>query len=272
MLDAHSELAIPPETGFLPHLLTLLLGADEHRRRAFVDALVAHPPGASAWQDFGIEPQTLMQELRALGSFSLDEGIRCFYRTYAARFGKTRWGDKTPTYGRYLRTIERVLPEAAFIHIIRDGRDVALSLRNLWFSPGSEMDTLARRWRRDVRATRLEAKHCSRYLEVRYETLLRRPESVLREVCDFIGLEYEAAMMNYFERTPERLVEHKQRIRAGGTVLVSREQRLWQQRLVMQPPDLSRIERWRTEMLPQERADYEAVAGDLLAELGYDVN
>jgi len=272
MLDAHSDLAIPPETGFLPHTLPILFGTDEYRWRAFLNALVACPSGTSAWPDFDLEPQALMHELHTLKPFALDEGIRCFYRMYAARFGKTRWGDKTPMYGRYLRAIESVLPEAAFIHIIRDGRDVALSLRTLWFSPGSDMATLARKWCEDVRATRLEARHCSRYLEVRYEALVRSPESVLREVCDFIGVEYEATMMNYFQRAPERLLEHRARIRADGTVLVSREQRLSQQRLVNEPPDPSRIGRWKMEMLPHERARYEAIAGDLLTELGYDMN
>jgi len=46
-----------------------------------------------------------------------------FYQLYASRFAKPRWGDKTPSYCHHMQNIEEVLPEAHFIHIIRDGRD-----------------------------------------------------------------------------------------------------------------------------------------------------
>jgi hypothetical protein len=52
-------------------------------------------------------------------------------------------------------------------------------------------------------------------------------------------------------------------------VLVTREERLAQQRFTLCPPDPSRIFRWKEEMLPSERAEYEAVAGGLLAALDY---
>jgi len=64
-----------------------------------------------------------MSELQKITPFHVDAAIRCFYRLYAAQLGKERWGDKTPSYGRHMRAIEQVLPEACFIHIIRDGRD-----------------------------------------------------------------------------------------------------------------------------------------------------
>ena len=61
------------------------------------------------------------------------DAIRAFYMLYAEREGKTRYGDKTPGYVQEMRRIQRVLPEARFVHIIRDGRDVSLShLRMNW--------------------------------------------------------------------------------------------------------------------------------------------
>ena len=270
MLDSHSQIAIPPETGFFPHTLTNLFGNDEHRRHALVSTLVNFPPCAPGWQDFGIPPQVLLRELSRVTPFRLDEGLRCFYRTYAARFGKARWGDKTPSYGNHMRAIERLLPEARFIHIIRDGRDVALSLRNLWFSPGMDMKTLARKWRRDICSIRREARHCRRYLEVRYESLVRDSQKILQEVCAFIEIDYDAAMTLYHHRAPSRLAEHGARVRSDGVTLVSRAGRLSQQHLLMRPPDPTRIFRWKTEMLDDDRLEYEAAAGDLLTTLGYE--
>ena len=268
MLDAHPQLAIPPETGFIPHTLSCIGGTDANRRQAFCEKLVNFPAIAPAWSDFGISRRALLNELAALMPFHLDEAIRCFYRLYAARFGKTRWGDKTPNYGLYAPAIQRMLPEASFVHIIRDGRDVALSLRNLWFAPGKDMSSLARQWRRDVSLTRKRSAGC-RYIEIRYESLVREPELELRKICEFIQLNYDPAMMRYYERAPARLSEHAARVRIDGRILATAEARLAQQRLTMIPPDTSRISSWKTEMHEQERAEYEAVAGSLLAALGY---
>ena len=68
--------------------------------------------------------------------WDLSSGLRAFYRGYAAARGKTRYGDKTPMHATDIDVLSRVLPEARFIHIIRDGRDVAASLRGLPFAPG----------------------------------------------------------------------------------------------------------------------------------------
>ena len=167
MLDAHPRVAIPPETGFVPRALLKVWGDGATRRRRFFEMLTSHPQYAQAWGDFGIAAESFARELANVRPFRLDEALRCFYRIYAARFGKDCWGDKTPGYGRYMRAIGRLLPEARFIHMIRDGRDAAVSLRPLWFAPGQDIDTLARCWRADVLATRQEARGCRHYLEIR---------------------------------------------------------------------------------------------------------
>jgi Sulfotransferase family len=269
MLDSHPQLAIPPETGFLPQGLATLFGSDERQRQSFSEAIINFPPEAPGWRDFGIERDAFMSELRTITPFHVDEAIRCFYRMYAARFGKDRWGDKTPSYGKHMRAIERVIPEACFIHLIRDGRDAALSLRDLWFAPGRDMATLARQWRRDICVTRRQSLHCRRYMELRYESLVLEPETCLREICDFIEIEYDPAMKTYHRRAAARLLEHQGRTLAGGKVLVTQDERLAQQRLTLCPPDPSRIFRWRTAMLPAERAQYESIAGGLLRALDY---
>lgn len=269
MLDSHSQLAIPPETGFIPHALRWMPGTNTNRPSAFCEKLINFPSNAPAWLDYGISRSELFSGLQALAPFRLDEAIRCFYKLYAARFGKTRWGDKTPHYGLYAPAIQQILPEACFVHIIRDGRDVALSLRNLWFAPGTDMSRLARLWCRDVRLTRKRSARCRRYIEIRYESLVREPEREIRRVCEFIELDYDPAMMRYHERAPERLGEHTARIRKDGRTLATVAVRLEQQKLAAHPPDTSRISRWKTEMDAHERTEYEAVAGPLLAALGY---
>ena len=90
-------------------------------------------PAITPGGDFGIDVDALGDAIRPAGPFDLTRALRTFYRLYAEKFGKSRWGDKTPMYFASMGAVQRVLPEARFIHVIRDGRDVALSIKDLWF-------------------------------------------------------------------------------------------------------------------------------------------
>lgn len=269
MLDSHPELAIPPETGFLK-LGPSLKGRGDGLRERFFRAVVNFPEEAPAWPDFEIPEETFRAALAGIEPFTAAEGFRAFYRLYAARFGKPRWGDKTPFYCTELPAIRRVLPEARFVHIIRDGRDAALSLRPMWFSPGHDIETQAAYWRANILAARRAGANRPDYLEVRYEELILSPREVLRRVCSFVELDYDEAMLAYYTRTPERLKEHKGRARRDGTVLSSTEQRIGQQRRTMEPPDPARVYAWKSAMPADEQRRFSRVAGDLLRELGYE--
>lgn len=270
MLDAHPEIAIPPETGFLV-LANQFTGIGDDLRKEFFDALRHYPAEAPAWQDFGIPDEQFWNALRETDPFSVPDGYRAFYRAYAARFGKRRWGDKTPMYCLNLPAIASVLPEAHFVHIIRDGRDVALSLRRMWFSPGESMEAQAEHWCRCVATARQHGAQCGKYLEIRFEDLVSNCERTLRTICEFIGLAWSADVLGYHLRTRERLTEHRGRMRSTGSLLVSHAERLQQQALVVLPPQAARAHAWKDTMSDDDRARFEAIAGDLLRELGYEV-
>lgn len=269
MLDAHPELAIPPETGFLT-LGTTFTTSGNTLREDFFQATVNYPPAAPAWSDFDVAKDAYRAALTEIEPFTVSEGFRTFYRLYAARFGKQRYGDKTPIYCQHLDTIRRVLPEARFIHIIRDGRDVARSLRPMWFSPGAKMDVQAAFWRACVTAAQRAGTGRHDYFELRYEDLVSSPRAVLEQLCAYLELPFHPAMLSYYERTPERLREHKTLYRADGSTVVTHQQRLVQQERTTKPPDASRVFAWKREMSQEERTTFERVAGDLLRELGYE--
>jgi hypothetical protein len=268
MLDAHPDLAIPPETGFLVLAAGFEQSAD--LRQQFFDALTAFPPDAPAWDDYGLSRDRFWSVLQGTVPFSVADGYRAFYRAYAERFGKRRWGDKTPMYCQHLLDIDRLLPEAHFIHVIRDGRDVALSLRQTWFSPGHNIEFLAEHWRTSVSTAREQGAGCGHYIEVRFEELIRDSHAVLQRLCDFLDLPYSDVMLDYPRRVPGRLTEHRDRRRVDGSLVVSHGGRVRQQALTMAAPQPSRVQAWRTEMEEGERFRFEAIAGDLLLELGYD--
>jgi hypothetical protein len=268
MLDAHPELAIPPETGFLT-LGPKFRGTGDELRQQFFRGITNFPHEASAWPDFQLSEESFWLTLSQIEPFTISEGYRAFYRMYAGRFDKPRWGDKTPLYCMDIKTIRNLLPEARFIHLIRDGRDVALSLRRMWFAPGKDIETLAGYWRKCVLTARKAGLNHSDYLEVRYEDLVLNTPETLKQISLFVDLDYDEKMLSYYVRSESRLKEHKGRFRADGSVLITHEDRVNQQRRTTEPPDPACIGAWKSEMTQDEQNRFWRVAGDLLEELGY---
>lgn len=264
MLDAHPELAIPGETHFLAQLAQ---GAPDLDRDGFLDVLV----GAATWPNMALEAGDLERALDRLRPFTLSGAVRTFYRLYAARFGKRRWGDKTPPYRACMVDIQRVLPEAHFVHVVRDGRDTALSHQGLWFGPGDDIDAQARFWVEQISQARRHSAALCHYMEVRYEDLVREPETTLRRICAYLSLPYQPVMLEYHRFAAARMAELKQAFGPPGAPPVDLRRFLSIHDRVSTAPDARRIGRWRTEMSEADRQRFEAIAGPLLAQLGYEI-
>jgi hypothetical protein len=264
MLDAHPQLAIPAETHFVPDLLE----REGECRMAgeLVDAIIA----ARTWDDFGLDAEEL--RAAAAGAHGAAEVLRVFYRLCAEREGKPRWGDKTPGYVKRMRTIGDALEEARFIHLIRDGRDVALSRLKRGMGAEKPIADVADLWKRRIENARKQAKRLrGRYLELRYEDLVAAPDPALREICALIELDFDPAMLAHHERASERISELGDLAAEGERRGREAGERQASHALASQPPSAVRTGVWRTEMDPADRAEFEHVAGGLLAELGYDV-
>ena len=187
------------------------------------------------------------------------DAIAAVFEAYAAERGKSRWGDKTPLYMQHLPLLERLFPTARFVHLIRDGRDAALSFLSVpagimtegWGHP-RDAAGFACQWRTEVSDARVlgERVGATRYLEVRYEALVADPDAELRRICSFAALDYDDAMLAYVGQTDSARKEHQRRLD--------------------EPPRVG-VRDWRTEMAPDEIAAFESVAGDVLDELGYEV-
>jgi uncharacterized membrane protein YkvA (DUF1232 family) len=181
------------------------------------------------------------------------EFIERFQRACLARSGKQLWADKTPENLRCFHAIRRRFPQAKFVHVIRDGRDVACSLRQArWMSlekitGGADraspeaLEACIRYWAERVRFGRTLAGD-PRYHEVRYEDLLEAPESTLRALARFLGVGFDAALLQADVRATER---------------------------ANAPLFRSSVGRWRRELTAEEAKLIDRHAGDLLAELGY---
>jgi hypothetical protein len=246
MLDRNSELAIPYESFFVVPL------ARRHGRRPKLDAFLEDLERFYQLYEWGIEPDDVRPRLRE--GMTTGEAIAAVFEVYAEREGKPRWGDKTPLYMQSLPLLERLFPDARWVHLIRDGRDAALSFLALpegfsgktWAQPRTAAQ-FAARWRSEILAARRLRGH---YLELRYEDLVAEPERELRSVCEHASLTWEPAMLDH----------------TG----VSKVAEMPEHRNIAKPPTAG-LRDWHNEMSREDALAFEAVAGDVLRDAGYDL-
>jgi hypothetical protein len=252
MLDAHPDLAIPPESHFLSRFGKNL---GRYGSAGHVDAerLASDIVRTKTFQAWGVPGAQVMTRVRGLAAPTFAGVVDAVYMAYADAHGAPRWGDKTPRYVLDIPLFDRLLPGSRFVHIIRDGRDVAMSLRTVRFGPNEPMSAAAF-WERRVRAGRRDGSELgmARYHEVRYERLVEDPERELRAICSFLELAWNPAMLAYPDRVADALPDDR------------RSQHRHEDRA-----PTAGLRDWRTEMPPVDVAAFEAVAGDLLDELGY---
>jgi hypothetical protein len=254
MFDSHPALAIPPESHFL---VTLARSARAFRGAGgfSVERFAAALNGHWGFRGWGLDEAEVRSTLAAADPATYAEAVRAIFERYAADRGKTRYGEKTPMNVLHIRRLASLFPEARFIHLIRDGRDVALSYRDAGFGTTSIGDS-AVFWRRFVARGRRDGRRLgtTRYREVRYEDLVDDPERVLRSLCSFVDLAFDPLMLRYFERADDVMegVDHRSHHRS-----------------VYLPPTRG-LRDWRRDMSPDELRLFESIAGRLLAELGYE--
>ena len=219
MLNEHPDIAIPRESWFLIDLMDSLPRTgtlnDRQRERA-IQLMLRHP----RWRDMDIDDREFAERVRNLSLPTLADVIETVYRIHLLRTGKTRWGDKTPGYLIEIDRLRQVFPRAQFIHLIRDARDVSLSLwRKGWFGP--HLRNATRHWaettRTGIEQGRRLPPDC--YHEVRYEDLVREPDKQLRSVCRFLELDYAPEMMQFYRAAarnvaPWQRMHHEKTLRA----------------------------------------------------------
>jgi hypothetical protein len=202
-----------------------------------------------------LDPTVVQDALARPPVTTYADAIRRVFSTYALAQGKRCYGDKMPGYVLHLPSLAELFPEARFIHIIRDGRDVALSLVDLWFAERG-VGQAAMFWKRRVEAGRSGGRRLgpSRYQEVRYEDLVEHPEETVPRLCEFAGLGFDEQMLKFFQRGDEVVA------RTGNPEL--------HQRLLL--PPTSGLRDWRSQMGRGDLAMFEVLAGNLLSNLGYE--
>lgn len=254
MLASHSRLTIPPETWYLIPLLQRFsidrrLNADE------VEGAVSIVTSHYRWPDMRLSAQDFRREALRLAEPNLRDLVELIYRSHVRAEGKVRWGDKTPVYIEILPQLAAMYPNSRFIHLIRDGRDVAKSFQATdWVGPWLHEN--AGEWRRALEChwRWVHSDLRDRILQVRYEDLVLETEGTLRRICKFIGEEFEPRMLFWQLKVDEQIPARERDVHA---------------KLKLQPAAES-VARWKREMSARETFVAEAFMGSDLTRLGYE--
>lgn len=254
MFDSHSQLAVPPESYFflfspLRRATYSLRGRFD--RTAFARDLLANPR-FTAW---GLPDACVLQALERDRPRSYPAALRSVYTAYAQHHGKVGYGDKSPQYVHWMPRLARWFPDAVFVHIIRDGRDVAPSLWQQPFGPRT-LVTATYSWQQAVAAGQRAGQVLGprRYYELHYETLVAAPEETLQALCGWLGLAFEPQMLHYHERATRLLpLEELRGIHRG-----------------VMAPITTNLRNWRTQLPTAQVETIEALAARQLRACGYE--
>jgi hypothetical protein len=260
MLDNHPELAVANDSHFIPRSIS---GAAVGRDPPLNPALFERVRNYRRFHKLGLSDDAVREAAAGAGTYR--EFVSALYAQFGKAQGKRLAGEKTPDYVRHLPVLHALFPWVRTVHIIRDGRDVALSVLQwatrerkgprgpakleLWRD--EPVAACALWWTWQVGAGRRDGSKLgpSHYQEVLYEDLVARPEEALRRIADFLEL----------ANAPEMLAYHagKRRHRPGLSA-----KKAWL-------PPTPGLRDWCSAMAERDLELFEALAGDLLSELGY---
>lgn len=249
-MNAHPEVAVPPESRFI---VEMWRGHDPVTTESFLHELRGHRQ-FQAWQ---LPIEDVRRELPRDPTVGYARAMDAPYAAYARPRGKSRWGDKTPRYIEHIPFLARHFRQARFVHLVRDGRNVALSYAGVPFGPKT-VAMAAELWARRVRLG-IEAGRAlppERYLELRYEDIVADEgslERTARTLCAFLGLGFDANMLDYGAVAKTEALAKAKELNPLVTGKLVRQTRSWQEQM-----PLGHIE------------VFELVAGDVLGRLGYE--
>ena len=254
ILDHGADVAIPPESMYLTDFAQAFQegGPADHAAAQRLMGQVWEHPKVRLWRLPGPPPEV---PAGLTGQDAYRFVVAAPFEAYAARHGKPRWGDKTPHYVHHVDLLLRMWPRARFVVLVRDGRDVDLSLRRMPFGPNNAW-AAAQWWARGIRAGEsAQRRHPHAVRTVRYEDLVRDPAREVPAICEFLGLAYAHEMLDLSRVDRSKIVP---------------DQAAWFPNL-FDGISTAAVGRWRHEMSLRDQRVFGALAGPELAALGYDI-
>lgn len=256
MLSRHSALAIPPESHFLAKMVKRF-APDEPLAGATLDEALGLVTSNVEWRrDWHGNADELTAAAAARAPLTLPELIDLVFRQQVEPTGKPRWGDKTPAYLFQVDRLHACFPDARFVAMVRDPRDVYLSIAPKDWVGESTWQVGQYLLRCDRLVDRFAREHAECFLVVRYEDVVADTEATLRAVCTFLDLHFEPAMLAFYSDALDQVQPWEL---AEGT-----HQKL------LRPIDPDDMERWRHEGSRAAMREIEAVTHEAIERFGFE--
>jgi hypothetical protein len=260
VIDAHPDIAIVFETHWIPRWFEKRRGLTPEGY--VTPKLVGRLLEDRRFKNLKVGREDLERLIPPSDPVPYASFVTSIFDLHGEASGKRLVGDKTPAYVRSVPTLHDLWPGARFVHIIRDGRDVFLSLKG-WSKTGSAAGrfatwtedpatTTALWWKWNVLLGQEDGKPLGPdlYHEVRYEELVSEPAKACEKLCSFLGLPYDDAMLRF----------HEGREKADPDLDAKKAWR----------PVTAGLRVWESEMPAADVERFEATVGDLLEDLGYE--
>ena len=201
ILNAHSRIAIPHP----PHIMRYLAHLQEHygdlsddrnMRQLVADILTLIDAHIFPWE-YNLDADALVAAAPQRSSFG---AVAAIYEHVREADGKARWGNKSTFMVHYTAEVRSVYPDARFILLVRDPRDVAVSARKSVFSPCHPILS-ARLWAEQqmVGLSLVDSLPDETIHLLHYEALIGAPEQTVGALCDFLGEDFEPGMLQFFK-------------------------------------------------------------------------
>lgn len=268
MLTNHRNIIIPPECGFAVWFYEKYHSS--HFDEAVIAAFVRDLSTARKIETWNLDFGELEKYLLASNAVSYSQVVSSVYQFYGRSVGKIfhRWGDKNNFYLHHILTIYTMYPSAKFIHIVRDGRDVACSYQALGksrieskYAPNLPVNIheIAQEWVQNLQIIRNSFKQLppEQVFEIRYEDLVSNTEQELRRLCNFLGEPYDAAMELYYVMNQQNSQEPIEFLQ-------------WKAKTVEKPTD-SEVGKYKRDLTPAEIDEFERIAKDILKRYKYSI-
>lgn len=266
MLTNHSDICIPPECGFIQWWFNKYGNwtKSDTQNKIKVESFITDLSQSKKIETWNLDFKKLSFEIETEAPESYPELCKLVIKRYANQQQKKPFylGDKNNYYLKHLSLISELFPDARFVSIVRDGRDIACSYRKLQnldttspYKPqlSVEIRDIALEWVSNLEKTEklFTSLEKDNYIWVRYEDLVTLPQKTLQRLSDFLDIPYQENMLNYYTShlEPKALLAWKKK--------------------TLEKPDASNTKKYLKELSKEEVSEFEAIGQDMLKAFNY---
>lgn len=267
MLNQHSEIVAPPECGFLQWWYNKYkdwTAKDNFSKR--LDLFLEDIFTSKKIETWELNRNLLRKYILTKNPQNYGDLAECVYLTYDSHPENIRViADKNNYYINHIPELKNIWPDALFIHLIRDGRDVACSYldvnklqTNSPYKPQlpKSVEQIAKEWtKNNFKISQLKEDNSEKYLLVRYEDVVLNTQKTLTKVCNFFDLDFELGMLEYYKLSGAKKPEPLQTLD-------------WKKKTLEQP-DQNKINRYKIDLTEEQIYLFNKIASTELDYYGY---